>query len=91
LNEKRNEGVQQSLLRGSIDGKVDVTQVGVAGEGGAGLAVHKETNLGDAREVGVEGSADGEDGEGLGFKAGRVACGEGWGEVDDGQFGAGVV
>jgi hypothetical protein len=62
----------------------------VAGEGRAGLAVDEETNLGDAGQVGAEGGADGEDGEGLGFEAGGMAGGEGAGEIDDGELWAGT-
>ncbi len=58
----------------------------MAGEGGALLAVDEEADLGDAGQVGVEGGADGEDGERFGLKAGGVAGGKGAGEVDDGQL-----
>ena len=61
-----------------------MAEVGVAGERGAGLAVYEEADLGDAGEVGVEGFADGEHGEGLGFNAGGMGGGKGGGEVDDG-------
>ncbi len=42
-------------------------------------------------QVGAEGSADGEDGQGFGFEAGGVAGGEGGGEIDDGELGVGVA
>ena len=53
------------------------------------LAVHQEADLGDAGQVGVQGAADGEHGEGLGLNARGMGGGEAAGQVDDGEFGAG--
>ena len=50
-----------------VGGEVGAGEVGVSGEGGAGLAVDQETDLGDAGQIGVERGADGEHGEGFGF------------------------
>ena len=61
----------------------------MAGEGFAGLAVDEEADLGDAREGGVEGADDGEEGEGFDLDAGGVVVGEGAAEIDDGEL-AGV-
>ena len=67
-----------ALLRWhGVGGQVGAGQVGMAGEGGAWLAVDQEADLGDAGQVGVERGADGEHGEGFGFKAGGMAGGEG--------------
>ena len=71
-----------------VGGQIGAGQVGVAGEGGALLAVDQEAHLGDAGQVGVQGAADGEHGERFGLDAGGVAGGESAGEVDDGEFGA---
>ena len=82
------------LLRASGDGvggEVGAGEVGVAGEGGARLAVDEEADLGDAGQIGVQRGADGEHGEGLGFKARGVAGGKGAGEVDDGELGSVAV
>ena len=68
-------------------GQVGAGQVGVTGEGGARLAIDQETNLRDAGQVGVERSADGEDGESLGFEAGGVAGCEGARQIDNGELG----
>ena len=69
-----------------VCGEVGAGQVGVTGEGGAGLAVDEETDLCDAGQIGVERGADGEDGEGLGCKSRRMAVGKCAGEVDDGEL-----
>ena len=65
-----------------IGGQVGAGQVGVAGEGGALLAVHQKAHLGDVGKVGVQGAADGEHGEGFRLDAGRMAGGEAAGEVE---------
>ena len=75
-----------SFCRNGVGGEVGAEEVGMAGEGGAGLAIDHESDLGDAGQIGVERGADGEHGEGLGFKAGGMAGGEGSGEVDDGKL-----
>ena len=67
-----------------VDDGVGAEEVGVAGEGVAGLAVDQEADLFDAREVGVEGADDGFDGEVLELDAGGVVVGEGAVEIDDG-------
>ena len=88
VKELRSRSV--SFGRCGFGGQVGAGEVGVAGEGGALLAVDEEADLGDVGKVGVDGRADGEDGEGFGFEAGGVAGGEGAGEVDDGELIAGV-
>ena len=60
---------------------VGVGQVGVAGEGVAGLAVDEESDLDDLGEVGVEGGDDGSERQVFGFYAGGVSVGEGFGQV----------
>ena len=69
--------------------EIGAGEVSVAGQGGAGLTVDEEADLGDAGQVGVEGSADGKHGEIFSLKAGRVGGDESAGEVDNGEFGAG--
>jgi len=69
-----------------VCGEVGAGQVGVTGEGGAGLAVDEETDLCDAGQIGVERGADGEDGEGFDFESGWVAVCKCAGEVDDGEL-----
>jgi hypothetical protein len=75
--------------RHGVGGEAVAGEVGVAGEGRAGLAVDQKADLCDAGKIGMEGGADGEYGECLGFKAGGVARRECAGEVYDGEFGAG--
>ena len=74
---------------GGVAGGVGAEEIGVAGEGFAGLAVDEEANLFDLGEVGVEGSDDGLEGEGFDFDAGGMGVGEGGAEVDDGELAAG--
>src|SRR6201996_5372729 len=57
---------------GSVAGGIGAEEVGVAGEGFAGLAVDEEANLLDLREVGVEGADHGEECEGFDLDAGGV-------------------
>ena len=72
-------------------GEVGAGEVGVAGEGGPRLAIDQESYLGDAGQVGAQRGADGEHGQGFGFKARGMAGDEGAGEVDDGEFDVGVL
>ena len=74
---------------GGVAGGVGAEQVGVAGEGFAGLAVDQETDLLDLRDVGVERADDGEKGEGFDFDAGGVGVDEAAAEVDDGELATG--
>ena len=76
-------GEDVDLFGGVLDG-VGAEEIGVAGQGFAGLAVYEETDLFQGGEVGVEGGDDGAEGEVFGFDAGGVGVGEGFGEVDDG-------
>ena len=75
---------------GGVGGGVGAEEVGVAGEGVAGLAVDEEADLGDLGEGGVEGADDGVEGEGFDLDAGGVVVDEGAAEVDDGEL-AGAV
>ena len=59
-------------VAGGVARGVGAEEVGVAGEGFAGLAVDEEADLLDLREVGVEGADDGEQGEVLDLDAGGV-------------------
>ncbi len=61
---------------------IGVGEVGVAGQGFAGLAVDEETDLGEIGEGGVQGADDGLEGESLGEDAGGMIGGEGFVEVD---------
>jgi hypothetical protein len=63
----------------------------MAGEGGTRLAVDQEADLGDAGQVSVQGAADGKHGERLGLQARWVAGDKRAGQVDDGQFWAGLL
>ena len=61
---------------GGVDGvhdRVGAGEVGVAGEGFAGLPVDEEADLFDTGLVGVKGGDDGAKGEVFGFDAGRDA------------------
>src|ERR1700754_3084743 len=74
---------------GGVAGGIGAEEVGVAGEGFAGLAVDEEPDLLDLREVGVEGADHGEQGEGFDFDAGGMLADEAAAEIDDGELAAG--
>ena len=73
-----------AFCRYGVRGQVGTGEIGVAGKGGARLAVDEEAHLGDAGQVGMEGGDDGLDGEDFGFNAGRMAGGKAAGQVDHG-------
>jgi len=73
-----------SFCRNGLGSQVGTGKVGVAGQGEAGLTIDQKADLGDARQVGVERGANGQDGKGLGLKARGMAGSKGSGEVDDG-------
>jgi len=62
----------------------------MACKGCARLTVHKEPDLRDAGQVGMEGCAHRENGERFGFKARGMIARKGAGQVDDGKLGAGL-
>src|SRR5580700_1600751 len=74
---------------GGVSRGVGAEEVGVAGEGFAGLAVDEEADLLDLREVGVEGANHGEQGEVFNLDAGGMLADESAAEVDDGELAAG--
>ena len=67
------------------------SQVGVASEGVAGLAVDEEAHLFHLRKVGVEGGKEDAQGEVFAFDGRGMCVGEGLVEVDDGEGGTGEV
>src|ERR1700761_4445160 len=74
---------------GGISRGVSAEEVGVAGEGFAGLAIDEEADLLDLREVGVERADHGEQGEVFDFDAGGMLADEAAAEIDDGELAAG--
>ena len=77
----------RSLNWNSVGGEIGAGEVSMSGESVARLAVDKKTDLGDARQIGVQSCADGHDREGFSLETGGMAGDEGSGEVDDGELG----
>src|SRR5580698_2626893 len=82
-------GIGLLAAGGGVSRGIGAQEVGVAGEGFAGLAVDEEANLLDLREVGVEGADHGEEGEVFDLDAGGMLPNEAAAEVDDGELAAG--
>src|ERR1022692_2190473 len=77
-----------SLRRYSVGGQIGAREIGVAGKRWLLFSVHKKANLGNAGQVGMQGSTDGEHGQRFGLQARGMASDKAAGEIDDCQLGA---